>query len=123
MNQANAKALAGLWRQAVERLGSSQIENADAAARFLAAQGVLVPSALTDDELISCDMDGERLETPAERAQAAAFVRAQLERIANGEPQPHRVGTIPAASRPAKGMRRDPKGTSIIPPSKDSDPS
>ena len=52
---------------------------------FLAARGVLVPSALSDDELLACDVEQQSKESPMERAEVAASVRERLERIARGE--------------------------------------
>ncbi len=49
------------------------------------AEGVLVPSALTDDALLACGVDPESRESPVERAEVAASVRERLERIARGE--------------------------------------
>ena len=54
-------------------------------AAFLAARGVLVPSALTDDELLACDVERQSKESPMERAEVAATVRERLERFARGE--------------------------------------
>ena len=54
-------------------------------AAFLAARGVLVPSALTDDELLACDVEQQSRESPMERAEVAASVRERLERFARGE--------------------------------------
>jgi hypothetical protein len=54
-------------------------------AAFLAARGVLAPSALSDDELLACDVEQESRESPMERAEVAASVRERLERIARGE--------------------------------------
>jgi hypothetical protein len=51
---------------------------------YLASQGVLVVSSLTDDELLACDVGGDGRETPMERAEVAAAVRDRLERIARG---------------------------------------
>jgi hypothetical protein len=47
---------------------------------------VLVPSALTDDELLACEMDNESRENPVDRAEIARTVRDRLERFARGEP-------------------------------------
>jgi hypothetical protein len=41
------------------------------AARWLASHGVLLPSALTDDELLACEVDEESSESPVERAEVA----------------------------------------------------
>lgn len=46
---------------------------------------ILVPSALTDDELLACDMDQESRHTPIDRAEVARAVRDRLERFARGE--------------------------------------
>ena len=54
-------------------------------AAFLAARGVLVPSALSDDELLACDVEQESKESPVDRAEVAASVRERLERVARGE--------------------------------------
>jgi hypothetical protein len=54
-------------------------------ATFLAARGVLVPSTLTDDELLACDVEQESKESPMDRAEVAASIRDRLERIARGE--------------------------------------
>ena len=54
-------------------------------ATFLAARGVLVPSTLTDDELLACDVEQESKESPMDRAEVAASIRDRLERIARGD--------------------------------------
>jgi len=46
---------------------------------------VLVPSALTDDELLGCGLDQESQQTPVDRAEVARAVRVRLERFARGE--------------------------------------
>jgi hypothetical protein len=46
---------------------------------------VLVPSALTDDELLACEMDQESRENPVDRAEIVRTVRDRLERFARGE--------------------------------------
>jgi hypothetical protein len=46
---------------------------------------VLVPSALTDDELLACEMDQESRENPVDRAEIARAVRDRLELFARGE--------------------------------------
>jgi hypothetical protein len=46
---------------------------------------VIVPSALTDDELLACGMDQEMRENPVDRAEIARAVRDRLERFAMGE--------------------------------------
>lgn len=46
---------------------------------------VLVPAALTDDELLACEVDQETRESPMERAEVARAVRDRLERFARGE--------------------------------------
>ncbi len=51
----------------------------------LAAEGVLAPSALTDDELLTCEVDQESRESPVERAEVARSVRERLERFARGQ--------------------------------------
>jgi hypothetical protein len=61
---------------------------ARAIAESLARRGVIVPSALTDDELLACEVDKESRESPMERAEVAAAVRERLERIARGEDAP-----------------------------------
>ncbi len=58
---------------------------AKALAATLAGQGVIVPSSLTDDELLACEVEQELRESPLERAEVAAAVRSRLERIARGE--------------------------------------
>jgi hypothetical protein len=52
----------------------------------LAAEGVLITRALTDDELLACEVDQESRETPLDRGEVAALVRERLERVARGEP-------------------------------------
>ena len=52
---------------------------------YLASQGVLVVSSLTDDELVTCDAESELKEAPVERAEVAAAVRERLERYARGK--------------------------------------
>ena len=46
---------------------------------------VLVPSALTDDELLACEMGQESTQNPTDRAEIARSVRDRLERFATGE--------------------------------------
>jgi hypothetical protein len=57
---------------------------AKALAEGLASRGVIVPSSLTDDELLACEVDQEIRDSPIERAEVAAAVRSRLERIARG---------------------------------------
>jgi hypothetical protein len=57
----------------------------DRLAADLAAEGVLAPRALTDDELLACEVDQESRESPMERAEVARSVRERLERFARGE--------------------------------------
>ena len=59
--------------------------NLEKLAATLATEGILAPSALTDDELLACEVAEEIRETPVERAEVAASVRNRLERIARGE--------------------------------------
>jgi hypothetical protein len=61
---------------------------AKALAESLASAGVIVPSSLTDDELLACEVDQESTESPMERAEVAAALRERLERIARGEARP-----------------------------------
>jgi hypothetical protein len=61
---------------------------ARALAETLAGRGVIVPSSLTDDELLACEVDQDSKESPMERAEVAAAVRERLERIARGEAGP-----------------------------------
>ena len=65
---------------------SSQV--AKALAESLASRGVIVPSSLTDDELLACEVDKESKQSPMERAEVAAAVCERLERIAKGEDGP-----------------------------------
>jgi glycine/serine hydroxymethyltransferase len=58
---------------------------AKALAESLARRGVIVPSSLTDDELLACEVDQESRQSPTERAEVAAVVRERLERFARGE--------------------------------------
>ena len=46
---------------------------------------ILVPSALTEDELIACDVDQESSQPSRDRAEVARAVRDRLERFARGE--------------------------------------
>jgi hypothetical protein len=57
---------------------------AKALAESLASRGVIVPSSLTDDELLACEVEQESKESPMERAEVAAAVRERLERVARG---------------------------------------
>jgi hypothetical protein len=61
---------------------------AKAVAESLASRGVIVPSSLTDDELLACEVDQRSKESPMERAEVAAVVRERLERVARGESGP-----------------------------------
>ena len=65
-------------------------------AEHLAARGVLVPPALTDDKLLACEVDQETRQSPVERAEAAASFRERPKRFARGEGDPRQR---PAASR------------------------
>ena len=58
---------------------------AEALAESLASRGVIVPSSLTDDELLACEVDQESRESPMERAEVATAMRERLERIARRE--------------------------------------
>ena len=46
---------------------------------------ILVPSALTEDELIASDVDQESSQPSRDRAEVARAVRDRLERFARGE--------------------------------------
>lgn len=81
MNERNVKALAALIREVD---GAHEL-GAGALAELLASRGVLVPSALTDDEAyeLGCTSDftvGRERDLP----RTAPAVRAELERIARG---------------------------------------
>ncbi len=59
--------------------------NLEKLATALATEGIVAPSALTDDELLACKVDQEARASPVERAEVAATVRDRLQRIARGE--------------------------------------
>ena len=77
MNHRNVDALVRLLREAP----SEPVRGTAAVAEYLAAQGVLVPSALTDDE---ADADLWSVMGNS-RDRTAAATRAHLERLAKGE--------------------------------------
>ncbi len=58
--------------------------NLEKLATALAAEGILAPGALTDDELLACETDQESREAPMDRAEVAASVRERLKRFARG---------------------------------------
>jgi hypothetical protein len=60
------------------------IHHAKWLAERLASEGVLVPSALTEDEAVKIGADAAGA-VPADRAEIALCVRQGLERIAKGE--------------------------------------
>ena len=60
------------------------ITHAEWLAKRLAAKGVLVPSALTDDEAVRIGADASG-NVPSDRTEIALCVREGLERIAKGE--------------------------------------
>ena len=62
----------------------SSFVSAREAAEWLAARGVLVPSALTDDEAVKIGADAVG-NVPTDPAEIALCVRQGLERIARGE--------------------------------------
>jgi hypothetical protein len=57
---------------------------AELQAHFLAAHGVIVPAALTDDDAVKIGADAAAA-APPERSEIALCVRQNLERIAKGE--------------------------------------
>jgi hypothetical protein len=61
---------------------------AKALAESLASRGVIVPSRLTDDELLACEVDPTEQGVPSGAAEVAAAVREGLERITTGETGP-----------------------------------
>ncbi|HUR95474.1 MAG TPA: hypothetical protein VMY76_12865 [Gemmatimonadales bacterium] len=62
----------------------SSFVSAREAAKWLAARGVLVPAALTDDEAVKIGADAVGA-VPTDPAEIALCVRQGLERIARGE--------------------------------------
>ena len=85
MNKANVDAIAGLLRQLkATDLGPLDPE-CHFAARQLTAWGVLVPSALTDEQAVSCNRGHPWIERSPDAAELARFVRLRLEDIAKGE--------------------------------------
>jgi hypothetical protein len=77
MNERNVEALAALVLGSFDESGHSEMHECPdhrAVARFLASRGVLVPSALTDEQAARFDVYDH------------GVVRTALERIAKGEP-------------------------------------
>jgi hypothetical protein len=91
-NERNIEALTELLLEALPQpnvAGPALVAGvAKALAESLASRGVIVPSSLTDDELLACEVDQESKESPMERAEVAAAVRERLERVARGEDGP-----------------------------------
>jgi myo-inositol-1-phosphate synthase len=92
-NDANVNALSRLLQEAQVPMPGGETAtvlrplDAGAIARFLAARGVLVPSALTDAQgyEIGCTNDFTIMRSPEREAIEAREVRTVLERIARGE--------------------------------------
>jgi hypothetical protein len=81
-NLANIAALTRLL-EAVPQDGDHVHSRAELQAQFLAARGVLVPAALTDDEAVKLGADAVGA-MPTEPAEIALCVREGLERVAKG---------------------------------------
>jgi hypothetical protein len=88
-NERNIEALTELLLEALPQPNVAApalvVGVARAIAESLTSRGVIVPSSLTDDELLACEVDEASKESPMERAEVAAAVRVRLERIAKGE--------------------------------------
>jgi hypothetical protein len=82
-NLANITALTRLL-EAVPQDSDHVHSRAELQAHFLAAHGVLVPEALTDDEAVKLGADAAGT-VPQDPAEIALCVREGLERIAKGE--------------------------------------
>jgi hypothetical protein len=80
----NLRALRSVIHRWMTEVGAG-LKGADRLPEYLASQGVLVVSSLTDDELVACDAESELREAPMERAEIAASVRERLERYARGK--------------------------------------
>lgn len=91
MNQRNVEALYGLIQAALRDIQMGSTLAGEEAVRRglaerLAASGVLVPSALTDDQMTDWPFDGEFLAiSDADVARRAAHHRRALDSIAKGE--------------------------------------
>ena len=88
MNQRNVEALASLLQEAGIRHGLDK--GYSDLAEWLASRGVLVPSALTDDELdrlpgLDSEYYGESVYMATEAPHIRKACRSALERIARGE--------------------------------------
>jgi hypothetical protein len=80
----NLRALRSVIHRWMTEVGAG-LRGADRLPEYLASQGVLVVSSLTDDELVACDAESELKEAPVERAEVAAAVRERLERYARAK--------------------------------------
>jgi hypothetical protein len=69
--------------EAAPQDGDHVHSRAELQAQFLAAHGVVVPSALTEDDAVKLGADAAAT-VPAERSEIALCVRQNLERIARG---------------------------------------
>jgi hypothetical protein len=86
MNEANVMALAGLLAEYRDEPGDDPARYREAA-EWLASRGVLVPSALTDEEVFRVTDLGpvDRMSPDEYTPTGARIVRYELERIAKGD--------------------------------------